>query len=115
MAKIWEYQGFVIDEGLKPHDQIYKEDFHQYFFLVKKGGERKFKYCIWAEKAFLNSLPEVREFISKGGKIQEYLHNKALARVKEKIDRQDYENSLLKIDSSGEKEIFLDELPEKLV
>lgn len=115
MPKIWEYQGFIVDEGLKPHDLVYKPDFYQYFFIIKEGGERKFKYCIWAEKALINDLPEVKEFISKGGNVQEYLRDKALARVKEKIDRNDFSNSLLKIDSSGENEIPLDEQSEKLI
>ena len=43
MAKVWEYNGYTIDEGLKPRDENYKADYYQYFFIVKKAEQRLMK------------------------------------------------------------------------
>lgn len=115
MPKIWEYNGYAIDEGIKPHDENYKPDFYQYFFIVKQGGQRKFKYCIWTSKSELERHPElVAEAKSAGHKIPERIYQKALSRVKEKIDRREFDNRLLEFDAEGEREIALDELDKKL-
>ena len=100
MAKVWEYRGYTIDEGLKPRDENFKADYYQYFFIVKKGDERVMKYCVWAPRGDVETSEEVRV--------------KGLERVKERIDAGNFQNLLLEITVDGAKELPLDELPEKL-
>lgn len=113
---LWEYRGYEIDEGMKPHDANFKDDHYQYFFIVKKGGERKFKFCIWANKEALQKDPEIAEETRlTGHKIPEFIYRMAQARVKEKIDREDFENCLLEHSEKGLNELPLDELNEKKI
>lgn len=115
MPKIWEYKDYTVDEGMKPHDENYKPDFYQYFFIVKKGDERIFKYCIWTSKEAVEKHPELTaEASSTGHKIPESVYQRALSRVKEKIDTGDFDNRLLEFSEAGEREVPLDELDKKL-
>ncbi len=38
MAKVWEYQGYTIDEGLKPHDENFKAIIISIFSSSKRTG-----------------------------------------------------------------------------
>lgn len=115
MPKIWEYNGYTIDEGMKPHDENYKPDFYQYFFIVKVNDQRKFKYCIWADKAILEKHPEMTaEAVSTGHKIPESVYQHALSRIKEKIDGGQFDNRLLEFDEASVSEVALDEMDRKL-
>lgn len=114
MSKVWEYNGFTIDEGMKSRDENFKDNYYRYFFLVKKDGERKFKYCIWADKLTLNANPVwLAESQASGHKIPESIYQQALDRVKEKIDGGDYDNRLLEFNDEVN-EVALDDLDRKM-
>ncbi len=113
---IWDYLGYQIDEGMKPHDEAFKDDYYQYFFIVKEDGERRFKFCIWANKdALQNDLVMVKETSETGHKIPESIYKTAHSRVMEKIEKKDFENCLIEFDEKGLRELPLDEMSEKKV
>jgi hypothetical protein len=112
-GQTWDYHGFTVWEGLKPG----KTGQWQYFFVVSKEGEKKFTYCVWAEKqvwmtkigpekggdeeALKNTMPLMRE--------------KGISRVKEKIALEDFTSTVLKLEREKSEEIPLDDLEEKLL
>lgn len=115
MSRIWNYKGYIVDEGLKPHDAKYKPDYYQYFFIVKQDDKHIFKYCIWLKKSVIEADAGLKkEMQATGHKISQRLYEQATARVKEKIDNQEFTNRLLKVDAGGEEETNLDELEDKL-
>ena len=87
---IWDYLGYEIDEGIKPHDENFNDNYYQYFFIVKRDDEKKFKFCIWAKIDALESDPGMVEEAGKTGhKIPESIYRTAHARVMEKIEQED--------------------------
>jgi len=113
---IWDYLGHQIDEGMKPRDENFNDDYYQYFFIVKRDNEKKFKFCIWAKIDMLESDPSMAEETRETGhKIPESIYRTAHARVMEKIEKEDFENCLLEYDENGLNELRLDEMNEKKV
>ncbi len=113
---VWDYLGYQIEEGLKPHDENFKDDYYQYFFMVKRDDETKFKFCIWAKIDTLQSDQSLAEEARETGhKIPESIYRRAHARVMEKIEGEDFENCLLEFDENGLNELLLDEISEKKV
>ena len=114
MAKVWEYNGYTIDEGLKPRDENYKDDYYQYFFIVKKEEQRLMKFCVWAPRDVVDQLDEAKAFIAGGSRPDEFVRTKGLERVKALIDAGEFKNTLMEITAVGVREVPLDELPDKL-
>ncbi|HEX21160.1 MAG TPA: hypothetical protein ENH19_00725 [Actinobacteria bacterium] len=116
MSKIWNFKGYVIDEGLKPHDANYKSDYYQYFFIVKRDSKHIFKYCIWLKKSIIEADEGMKqEMRTTGHKINQRLYELATARVKEKIVNREFTNKLLIVDDEdGETEVNLDEMKKKI-
>jgi hypothetical protein len=115
MSKIWEYNGYTIDEGLKPKDENYKEDYYQYFFLVKHHDRRVMKYCVWGPREGLEELAEIKAHISSGGRVGDYLREAGLKRVKERVESGEFDNLMLEFTPDGPRELALDKLPEKKI
>ena len=111
-GQTWDYEGFTVWEGLRPGET----DRWQYFFVVSREGEKKFTYCVWAEKASwlsrMNLGQEREEEILK--KAVPLMREKAIDRVKEKITNQDFTSIVLKLEGQKSEEIQLDSLEEKL-
>src|SRR3990172_6126363 len=114
MGKVWDYNGYTIDEGLKPRDENYKADYYQYFFIVKKDDRRLMKFCVWAPRADLAGLDQAKAYAAGGGRLDEWLRDQGVARVKQLIDAGAFKNTLLEITAAGTRELPLDELPDKL-
>ncbi len=108
MAQVWEHNGYQIDEGLKPHDGNFKSGYYQYFFLVKKDGERIMKFCIWSPREFVDGAIEGSE--DPAG----YLRSRALQKIKDRIDQGIFENTLLELTASGHKMLPLDRIGKKI-
>lgn len=111
-GQTWDYHGFTVWEGLKPAGG----DRWQYFFVVSKEGEKKFTYCVWANKAIwmakTDSEREIEEEVLK--RAVPLMREKGVARVKEKITRGDFSSTVLKLEQEGAGEVSLDDLDEKL-
>jgi hypothetical protein len=112
-GQTWEYQGCTVWEGLKPGETKRL----QYFFVVSKEGEKKFTYCVWAEKKnWLNRIGRERvtdeELLTRAVPI---MREKGIDRVKEKILQRDFANVVLKLQGEKSEEIPLDSLEEKLL
>ncbi|NIS72256.1 MAG: hypothetical protein GTO12_26005 [Proteobacteria bacterium] len=112
-GQTWDYQGFTVWEGLKPGEA----DRWQYFFVVSKEGEKKFTYCVWADKETLVTKikPEAGRDQDTVKKAVPLMREKGIDRVKEKIARGNFTNIVLKLEAEGSEEIELDALEEKLV
>lgn len=109
MSKTWAYGDCVIEEGAKPHEEEYKTDYYQYFFIVKRGEDRVFKYCVWVEEdAVLKDKAYAEERVRTGHKIPEAVYQQAVAAVLAKIDTSDYSDRLLRLSGDGIEEIDLD-------
>lgn len=114
MAKVWDYKGYTIDEGLKPRDENFKPDYYQYFFIVKKAGERVMKVCVWAPRADAETMASAREYVEKGGRVDEFIREIGLSRVKELIDSSVFENILIEMTAAGVRELPLDKQDGKI-
>lgn len=103
--KSWVYKNLLVKEGLKPNNKHL-----QYFFVISEGGEKKCNYCVWIDdEAFSRFAPSenFEEIISS----QREEWSKW---VQGKIDQGDFNNVILKIEKTGQKEISLNEMEEKL-
>ena len=115
MSKTWTHGEFVIEEGMKPHDDKFKDDHYQYFIIAKRGEARIFKYCIWMEKAATLSNPAYSaERTRTGHKIPEAIYQQAIAAVRAKIDAGDFGDRLLRVSGGGIEEVDLDSLDDKV-
>ena len=114
MAEVWDYQGYQIDEGLKPRNGNYKADFYQYFFIVKKDGERVMKFCVWAPRDDVPEIEGASAFLDAGNSAADFVRNEGLKEVKERIDTGMFENTLLEMTRGGRKLVPLDEADDKL-
>ena len=108
MAQVWEHNGYQIDEGLKPRDGNFKSDHYQYFFLVKKDGERVMKFCIWSPRKFVDG--EIESSQSPA----DFLRLRALQKIKDRIDEGVFENTLLELSDSGHRMVPLDRIGKKM-
>jgi hypothetical protein len=103
--RTWSYGNFQIREGLKPGSEHF-----QYFFVISEGGEKKCNYCVWIEDDALSRFAPSKQFdeISSAGR------EDWSKWVRGKIDQGDFRNRVLKFEKSGQKEIDLSEVSEKL-
>jgi len=103
--KTWSYKDFQIWEGLKPESGHF-----QYFFVVSEKGAKKCSYCVWIDDETLDRFDR-----SKGFETIASLQREAWSKwVRSKIDRGDFRNLVLKLETSGQKEIDLGSEGEKL-
>ncbi len=72
------------------------------------------KFCVWAPRDGIGRLEEAQAFAAGGGRLDEFVRAKGLARVKALIDAGEFKNRLLEITADGATELPLDELPDKL-
>jgi len=111
-GQTWDYQGFTVWEGLRPGET----DRWQYFFVVSREGEKKFTYCVWAEKeTWLTRMNLERESDEEAlKKAVPLMREKGIDRVKEKITNQDFTSIVLKLEGQKSEEIQLDTFEGKL-
>jgi len=103
--RIWVYKKLQIKEGLKPESKHF-----QYFFVVSEGSEKKCNYCVWIDNEALSRFAP-----SEGFEEIASSQRKDWSRwVQGKIDQGDFRNLVLKLEKTGQKEIILNEMEEKL-
>jgi hypothetical protein len=100
VMRTWSHGSYQIEEGLKPGSSHF-----QYFYLVLDKGHKKANYCVWIEDEALSRFPS-GDFESVA-ESQRALWNKW---VKNKIDKGDFSNKVLRISREGEQEIELSEM-----
>lgn len=105
MENHWSYKGFQIEDGLKPGSRHF-----QYFYVVSKGGQKKSDYCVWIEDEALSRFAPSATFDAIVTAQRETWNGW----VRDKIDRDDFRDKVLRFDKSGEKEIDLSEMTERL-
>ena len=102
---IWSYKQLEIKEGLKP-----KSKHFQYFFVVSEGGKKKCNYCVWIDEenlSLFSGSKSFEEIISS--------HREEWTQwVQNKIDQRDFRDLVWRIEKTGQREINLEELNEKL-
>jgi hypothetical protein len=103
--KKWLYKNLQITEGLKPESKHF-----QYFFVISEGGEKKCNYCVWMDDEALSCLAPSKNF----EEIVSWKREEWSKWVKEKIDNGDFRNLALKMEKTGQKEINLSEMQEKI-
>ena len=101
----WIYHNLQIKEGLKPGAAHF-----QYYFMVSQGDEKKCNYCVWVE----DELLECASAIGKYEDVAASKRDEWRKWVKGKIDKKDFRNLVLKIGKTGQKEIDLRDIKEKL-
>jgi hypothetical protein len=101
----WIYHNLQIKEGLKPGAAHY-----QYFFMVSQGDEKKCNYCVWVEDELLAGASAIGTYEDvAASKIDEWRKW-----VKGKIDKNDFRNVVLRIGKTGQKELDVKDMQEKL-
>jgi hypothetical protein len=101
----WHYKNLKVKEGLKPDSNRF-----QYFFVVSEGEQKKCHYCVWIEDEVLSHFDPTGDF-----KAIFEAHREDWSKwVKEKIDRKDFRNVVLKFDKEGRKELDLNNMDTKL-
>jgi len=103
--RIWAYKNFQIKEGLKPGSKHF-----QYFFVVSEGREKKCNYCVWIDDETLSRFAHSKKFEDIVSSQRENWSKW----VQRKIDQGDFRNVVLKEEKTGQKEINLNEMEEKL-
>ena len=101
----WFYKNLQITEGLKPESKHF-----QYFFMISEGGEKKCNYCVWVDDETLSSLAPSKNF----QEVVTLKRKEWVAWVKEKIEKGDFRNLALRMEKTGQKEINLSEMKEKI-
>jgi hypothetical protein len=106
-GQTWDYHGFTVWEGLKPRETGQ----WQYFFVVSREGQKKFTYCVWADKEtwMTRISPERQKEDEALKKAIPLLREKGIARVKEKIVDRDFTSTVLKLEGEKSEEVQLDE------
>jgi len=102
---IWSYKELDIKEGLKP-----KSKHFQYFFVVSEGREKKCNYCIWIDDDNLGRFSSSKSF----EEIISSHREEWVQWVQKKIDQKDFRNRVWRFEKTGQREINLEELNEKL-
>ena len=103
--KTWSYKNYQIKEGLKPGSKRF-----QYFFVVSEKDKKKCNYCVWIDDANLSHFSPTKEF----EKIVSSRREDWSKWVQEKIDGGDFRNLVLKLEKTGQREISLSQMEEKL-
>jgi len=103
--KKWTYNNFQIKEGMKPQAAHL-----QYFFVVSQEGKKKCSYCVWVDDEVLGCCSDIGNHEEVAASKREEWSRW----VKRKIDKKDFRNLVLKIDKTGQSEINLSEMKEKL-
>jgi hypothetical protein len=101
MDASWDYNNYQIKDGLKPESKHF-----QYFYVVKKGEEKKCNYCVWIVDEALSRLNNSKDFSAIVASQKEGWNKW----VKGKIDAGDFRSKVLKYEKDGEKEIELSEM-----
>lgn len=105
MGKVWSYNNFKIEEGLKPGAEHF-----QYFFLVSEGAEKKCNYCVWIEEDGLSRFSDSRDFDA----IVSSQRDLWKQWVRGKIDEKDFRDRVLKFKRTGEEEVDLSQMTEHM-
>jgi len=103
------HKGFEIDESLKPGAEKF-----QYFFRVEEEGIKKCTFCVWMTDDVINTKSNKESTIERFEDIIKSDRETWIKWVKEKIDRGILNNLAFKISSTGEEEIKLSEISEKV-
>ena len=103
--RTWTYHDLQVEEGLKPTGEHF-----QYFFLVSEGGEKKCNYCVWIDDDALSRFAPSRAFEEIASSQREDWSQW----VQGKIDQGDFRDLVLKLEKTGQKEVKLGEMEEKL-
>jgi hypothetical protein len=102
---IWSYKKLEIKEGLKP-----KSKHFQYFFVVSERVKKKCNYCVWIDDENLDRFSKSKSF----EEIISSHREKWTQWVQNKIDHEDFRNLVWVFEKTGQREINLEELNEKL-
>ena len=104
-GQTWDYHGFTVWEGLRPGETRR----WQYFFVVSREGQKKFTYCVWADKeTWMTRMSPEREEEALKNTIP-LMREKGITRVKEKIAQGDFTSTVLKMEREKSEEIQLEE------
>jgi hypothetical protein len=103
MNKEWKYKNYEVQEGFKPGSKKFR-----YFFIVSENNKKKSNYCVWITDEALSRFDNSKNFDT----IISSQREKWIDWVKEKIDKQDFQNRALKFDKTGKTEINLSEMDE---
>jgi len=109
--RVFPYKRYMIKEGLKPGS-----DKFQYYFAVTEGVEKKAHYCVWVDDEVLAKTKEFQK-ACRGVLEEEFINthkSEWLKWVEEKLENEDFRDTVLKIEKSGTREIDMSELKEKL-
>jgi hypothetical protein len=107
--KKWNYKDFEIEESLKPG-----ADKFQYFFRVQEAGAKKYTYCIWITDDIINAKSKKASKSEQFEDVMKSDRETWVNWVKSKIDQGFFSDLALKIDATGENEIKLSEIDEKV-
>jgi len=102
---IWSYKELEIKEGLKPKSKHFR-----YFFVVSEGREKKCNYCIWIDDDNLSRFSSSKSF----EEIISSHREEWVQWVQKKIDQRDFRNRVWRFEKTGQREINLEDLNEKL-
>jgi len=103
--KTWSYKSYQIKEGLKPGSKHF-----QYFFVVSEKDKKKCNYCVWIDDTTLPQFSPSKDF----EKIASGQREAWSQWVQGKIDQGDFRNLVLKLEKSGQREIKLSEMEDRL-
>ncbi len=103
--KTWSHKNYQVKEGLKPGSRHF-----QYFFVVSEKDKKKCNYCVWIDDANLTHFSPTKEF----EKIVSSGRREWSKWVQAKIDAGDFRDLVLKLEKTGQKEISLSEMEERL-
>lgn len=107
--KKWNYKAFEIEESLKPDAEKL-----QYFFRVEEEGTKKCTFCAWMTDDIINAKSSKESTIERFEDIIKSDRETWIKWVKEKIDQGIFNDLAFKISASGEEEIRLSEIGEKV-
>ena len=107
--KKWNYKGFEIEESLKPGAKRF-----QYFFRIEEEGTKKCTFCVWMTDDIVNTKSSKESITDKFEEIIMSDRESWIKWVKEKIDKGIFNDLAIKISISGEEEIKLSEISERV-
>jgi len=105
MENRWTHKDFVIRDALKPESKHF-----QYFFVVSEGEKKKCRYCVWIDDDVLSRFDPSRNFEAIVSANREEWRRW----VKEKLEKEDFRNVVLKFEEEGQKEFDLARMEEKV-
>jgi len=107
--KKWNYKVFEIEESQKPGVEKF-----QYFFRVNEAGTKKCTFCIWITDDIVNAKSNKTSKSEKFEDIIKLDRETWIKWLKDKIDQGIFNDLALKISTSGENEIKLSEIGDKV-